>query len=75
MKKTNAVVLGRLLPDSGKIHQNQEVYSAGGGEREPKVVVANMKIVCERRMDEDLRTFKDGVVGTIRAIDAGGTKE
>lgn len=41
-----------------------------------KVVVANMKIVCERRMDEDLRTFKDGVVGTIRAIDAGGgTKE
>ena len=30
MKKTNIVVLGRLLPDSGKIHQNQEVYSAGG---------------------------------------------
>lgn len=24
------VVLGRLLPDSGKTHQNQEIYSAGG---------------------------------------------
>jgi len=46
-----------------------------GGEREPKVVVKNMKFVCERRMDEGLRTFKDGVVGTIRTIDAGGTKE
>ena len=32
MKKTNIVVLGRLLPDSGKTHQNQEVYSAGGSE-------------------------------------------
>lgn len=31
MKKTNIVVLGRLLPDSGKVHQNQEVYYAGGG--------------------------------------------
>ena len=31
-----------------------------------------MKFVCERRMDEGLRTFKDGVVGTIRTIDAGG---
>ena len=25
------IVLGRLIPDSGKIHQNQEVYAAGGG--------------------------------------------
>ena len=24
------IVLGRLIPDSGKIHQNQEVYDAGG---------------------------------------------
>lgn len=32
------------------------------------------KIVCERRMDEGLRTFKDDVVGTIRTIDAGGDK-
>lgn len=49
-----------------------------GGERQPKVLVKvrNMeKIVCERRMDEGLRTFKDGAVGTIRTICAGGTKE
>lgn len=25
------IVLGRLIPDSGKIHQNQEVYDIGGG--------------------------------------------
>ena len=25
-------VLGRLIPDSGKIHQNQEVYNTFGGE-------------------------------------------
>jgi len=30
MKKNNAIVLGRLLPNSGKMHQNQEVYFAGG---------------------------------------------
>lgn len=32
MKQNNMIVLGRLLPDSGKKHQNQEVYSAGGSE-------------------------------------------
>lgn len=32
------------------------------------------KLVCERRMDEGLRTFKDNVCGTIRTIDAGGCK-
>lgn len=30
------------------------------------------RVVCERRMDEGLRTFKNGVIGTIRTIDAGG---
>lgn len=30
MKQNNMIVLGKLLPDSGKKHQNQEVYSAGG---------------------------------------------
>lgn len=30
------------------------------------------KIICERRMDEGLRMFKDDVCGTIRTIDAGG---
>lgn len=35
-----------------------------------------MKMICERRMDEGLRTFKNDVVGTIRTIDSGGeTKE
>ena len=24
------IVLGRLIPDSGKIHQNKEVYATGG---------------------------------------------
>lgn len=32
------------------------------------------KLVCERRMDEGLRTFRDDVCGTIRTIDAGGCK-
>lgn len=32
------------------------------------------RVVCERRMDEGLRTFKNGVIGTIRTIDAGGDK-
>lgn len=32
MKNNNdTIVLGRLLPDSGKIHQNQEVYLIRGG--------------------------------------------
>ena len=35
----------------------------------------DMKIVCEQRCDEGLRFFKDGVCGTIRTIDGGGTKE
>lgn len=31
MKNNNdTIVLGRLLPDSGKIHQNQEVYLVRG---------------------------------------------
>lgn len=32
------------------------------------------KIVCENRMDEGLRTFKSGTIGTIRTIDSGGDK-
>ena len=27
----NVEVVGRLIPDSGKIHQNQEVYNSCGG--------------------------------------------
>lgn len=33
-----------------------------------------MKMICERRMDEGLRTFKNDVVGAIRTIDSGGDK-
>lgn len=33
-----------------------------------------MKIVCESRTDEGLRTFRDEVIGTIRTIDSGGDK-
>lgn len=33
-----------------------------------------IKIIGELRYDEGVRTFKDGVVGTIRTIDAGGAK-
>ena len=32
------------------------------------------KIVCEKRTDEGLRTFKGETIGTIRTIDSGGDK-
>ena len=28
--KNEMIVVGRLIPDSGKFHQNQEVFSGGG---------------------------------------------
>lgn len=31
IRENKVEVLGRLIPDSGKIHQNQEVYSTFGG--------------------------------------------
>ena len=31
-----------------------------------------MKMICERRYDEGLRTFNDGMIGAIRTIEAGG---
>ena len=31
-----------------------------------------MKMICERRYDEGLRTFKDETIGAIRTIEAGG---
>jgi len=53
------------------------INTCQGGEREPKVLVKvnDMKMVCERRMDEGLRTFKDDAIGTIRTIDSGVTNE
>ena len=54
-------------PQTGRVYSIDgiapTINTCQGGEREPKVVVKNMKFVCERRMDEGLRTFKDGVVG------------
>ena len=32
----------------------------------------NVKMICESRTDEGLRTFKDGCCGTIRTIAEGG---
>lgn len=32
------------------------------------------RYICERRCDEGLRTFKGGLCGTVRTIDAGGDK-
>ena len=46
------IVIGRLIPNSGKIHQNQEVYSKNGimctlkgtdYKNPPKVLVQNEK--------------------------------
>ena len=34
-----------------------------------------MKVICEHRYDEGLRTFNDDVVGTIRTIESGGVNE
>lgn len=65
-------------PQTGRVYSidgiSPTINTCQGGEREPKVMVSNMKIVCERRIDEGLRTFKNGVIGTIRTIDAGGDK-
>lgn len=33
------------------------------------------KVVCEKRVDEGLRTFKDDAIGTIRTIDSGVINE
>lgn len=32
MQENGVEIVGRLIPDSGKIHQNQEVYSSVGGD-------------------------------------------
>ena len=62
-------------PQTGRIYSIEglapTLNTCGGGMREPKVVERNKmnKLVCERRMDEGLRTFKDDVIGTIRTIE------
>ena len=68
-------------PQTGRVYSVNGIAptlnTCQGGGREPKVLVEvdNMKIVCERRIDEGLRTFKDGVIGTIRTNDSGVISE
>ena len=71
----------------GKHEQSSRVYSeegiiptlmAGsrksctGGYISPKIVVE--RIICEQRVDEGLRFFKDDICGCLRTIDACGDK-
>ena len=69
-------------PQTGRVYSVQGIAptlnTCQGGDRQPKIIVKvdkKMKMICERRMDEGLRTFKNDVVGTIRTIDSGETKE
>lgn len=43
-------------------------------EQEKGEIMNKGKIVCEKRMDEGLRTYKNETIGTIRTIDSGGDK-
>lgn len=72
----------RRNPNQGRVYDSKGLAPtltnlAGGGNLQPMVVERKQmnKLVCERRMDEGLRTFKDDVIGTIRTIDAGGVNE
>lgn len=69
-------------PQTGRVYDisgiSPTISTCQGGDREPKVLVKvdkDMRIVCEERTDEGLRTFKDGAIGTIRTIEAGGINE
>lgn len=67
-------------PQTGRVYSIDGVAptltTCQGGNLEPKVLakVAGMKIVCEERTDEGLRTFNDNAIGTIRTINSGGDK-
>lgn len=86
--KNDILQLGNVCPTKTRDNPNQgRVYDINGlspaincmtgGNRQPMILVEDkdMKVVCENRMDEGLRTFKDGVCGTIRTIDSGEIKE
>lgn len=47
----------------------------GGGYIPIILEVDDMKIVCEKRLDEGLRMFKNDTIGTIRTINSGVTNE
>lgn len=65
-------------PQTGRVYSIDGICptlnTCQGGSREPKVII-KMKIVCEERTDEGLRTFKNDVCGTIRTIESGGARE
>lgn len=58
------IVLGRLIPDSGKIHQNQEVYATGGGgvccTLKATTYKDPPKVMIEESYDEDLDKTSNG---------------
>ena len=72
-------------PQPGRVYSingiSPTLNTCQGGQREPKIIIMDndkddyMKIVCERRIDEGLRTFKNDTIGTIRTIDSGEIKE
>ena len=66
------IVMGRLIPDSGKIHQNQEVYATGGGCCTLKATTYKdpPKVMIEELYDEDLDKTSNSV--TITAQDNAG---
>lgn len=86
---TDIVQIGNVFPTKNRSNPNQgRVYSVNGiaptlscmsgGNLQPMIAESRKdmdKIVCERRTDEGLRTFKDDVCGTIRTISAGGINE
>lgn len=56
------IVLGRLIPDSGKIHQKQEVYATVGGccTLEATTCKDPPKVMIEELYDEDLDKTSNG---------------
>ena len=67
---------------SGRIYDEDglcpTINTMGGGQREPKVAIttneSQMPFVAELRTDEGIRTFKDGLVGTLRTTESCGDK-
>ena len=55
------IVLGRLIPNSGKIHQNQEVYATGGCCTLKATTYKDPpKVMIEELYDEDLDKTSNG---------------
>lgn len=58
MDKNDLINLGRVLPTTGKIHQNQDVWSTGGVSPTIKATVYKevIKIMEDNTMDKILLT-------------------